>query len=95
MFQALPLRAADVRPPALVVTGLVATVLIGERALSSALDGIHSGDGTGFPFWFPAVGTVGETAVFYMTLFDAITFVAIPAALVWLGYALGRRHSPD
>lgn len=95
MFQALPLRVDDARPPALTLAVLVATVLVGERALSSAVDGILEGDEAGFPFWFPEVGTTGETVVFYGMLFDAITFVAIPAALLWFGYALGRRRSPN
>lgn len=93
MVRSLPIRADDVRPPALVLVALVATVLVGELALSSAVDAVLDGDATGFPFWFPAVGTIGETVVFYGMLFDAITFVVIPTVLLWLGYALGRRHS--
>lgn len=95
MVRALPLRVDDVRPPALVLAALVATVLIGERALAIAIDGATSSPGSGFPFWLPQFGALGRTAVFYTMLFDVITFVVIPAALIWLGYALGRRHSQN
>jgi len=50
--------------------------------------------GAEFPFWLPQVGPIGRTVVFYAMVFDLLTFVAIPGTLLWLGYALGRRHSP-
>lgn len=94
MVRTLPVRADDVRPPALVLTVLVAIVVVGNRALWRSLDGVGGGQGTDFPFWLPQIGSIGRTAVFYAMVFDFVTFVVIPGTLLWLGYALGRRQSP-
>ena len=94
MVRALPVRADDVRPPALLLTVLVTTAVVGNRVLWKSLDGVEGGMGAEFPFWLPQVGPIGRTVVFYAMVFDLLTFVAIPGTLLWLGYALGQRHSP-
>ena len=64
-------------------------VLVGERLLTIAFDDVRQGS-SGFPVWLPELGSIGETIVFYSTLFDVLKFVAIPAVLLWLGYQYGR-----
>jgi hypothetical protein len=85
------LRDPTLRRPAALLAVLIATVAIGERALTIALDGVGEGAAT-VPAWLPRLGTIGETVVFYAALFDALKFLAVPAALVWLAYAYGRRR---
>ena len=92
MATELTRRAGDVRPPALLLTVVAAVVLVGERVVGAAIERVVHGDGE-FPFGLPELGSVGETAVFYATSFDVLTFVVLPVVLVWFGYALGRRHS--
>lgn len=79
--------------PGIILVGLLATVLIGERLLTIAVAGVRSG-ASGFPVWLPELGSVGETIVLYSMLFDVLKFVAIPAVLLWLAYQYGR-HSAD
>ncbi|MCU4799404.1 hypothetical protein OB920_03330 [Halobacteria archaeon HArc-gm2] len=90
MVRPLPACADDVRPPALVLTLLVATVVVGNRALWKSLDGVGGGQGAVFPFWLPQFGSLGRTVTFYAMVFDFATYVVIPGTLFWLGYALGR-----
>jgi len=57
MVRALPVRADDVRPPALLLTVvLVTTAVVGNRVLWKSLDGVEGGMGAEFPFWLPQVG---------------------------------------
>ena len=83
---------SSLRLPAVVLSSLILLVLVGEHVLASVLDSVLAGGG-GFPAWFPHSGSVGKTAVVYGLAFDALKFVVIPAVLVWLGYAYGRRRA--
>lgn len=84
-------RIADVRLPAVAVVALLVVVPLGELVVANAIEAIAE-RGAAFPYWLPQFGSVGETAVVYFMLFDFLKFVAAPVALVWLGYALGRRR---
>ncbi|WP_225334450.1 hypothetical protein [Halomicrobium urmianum] len=75
---------------AALVAPLVA-IVAGEAALTRIA--VTAVSGGGVPAWFPQAGSVGETMVFYATVFDLLTFVAVPAALLWLGYAVGYHRA--
>lgn len=78
--------------PGIVLLGLVATVVIGERLVTSAIAGVRRGTSE-FPVWLPELGSIGETIVFYSMLFDVLKFIAIPAVLLWLAYQYGRHSA--
>ena len=80
------------RRPVVVLAGLLVLVFVGEGALRVAFGG-GSGGVSSLPPWLPRFGSVGETVFAYALLFDALKFVAVPAALVWVGYAYGRRSA--
>ena len=82
----------SLRRPGIILLGLLATVLIGERLLMIAIAGVRSGT-SGFPVWFPELGSTGETILFYSLLFDVLKFVAIPTILLWLAYQYGRHSA--
>lgn len=86
-------RERSLRRPTLLLVALLAVVLTAELALTTAFDGFE--DGAGFPAWLPQLGSVGETVVFYLLALDLLKFVAIPATLVWFGYAYGRYSATD
>ncbi|MBX0298171.1 hypothetical protein [Haloarcula nitratireducens] len=79
----------SLRRPGMALLGLLTMVVIGERLLTLAVEGVRQGS-TEFPVWLPELGSVGETIVFYSLLFDVLKFVAIPAVLLWLAYQYGR-----
>lgn len=83
---------SPLRRPAAALAITVAVILLGDRLLSTAFDGLREGSGD-LPGWLPQFGSVGETVVFYATLSDVLTFVVLPAILVWLGYAYGRSRA--
>ncbi|WP_226010057.1 hypothetical protein [Halomicrobium salinisoli] len=92
MIPDLSLRSDPSPRTALAVLGaLVAVIAAGEVVLTRVVETAVSGGG--FPAWFPRVGSIGQTVVFYATVFDALTFVAVPAALLWLGYACGYHRA--
>jgi uncharacterized membrane protein YhdT len=78
------------RWPGIALVGLLAMLLIAEWLLTIAVAGVRSG-GSSFPMWLPTVGSIGETLVFYSTLFDILKFVVIPAVILWLAYQYGRH----
>ena len=82
----------SLRRPGIVFIGLLTTVLIGERLLTIAVDGIRQGSSR-FPVWLPKLGAIGETIVFYSMLFDVLKFVAIPAVSLWFAYQYGRHSA--
>lgn len=84
----------SLRRPGIVLAGLLATVLIGERLLTNAVTGVRQGP-TAFPVWLPELGSIGETIVFYSMLFDFLKFVAIPAVLLWLACQFGRQRAQN
>ena len=84
----------SLRRPAIVVTVLITATLIGERVLTAAFTGVLDGSAA-FPVWLPRLSTIGETVVFYTLLLEALKFIAIPMALVWLAYAYGRYTAVD
>ena len=71
-----------------VLGALFASVLIGEYLLTKYVAGISEG-ATTLPTWIPHFAMVGKTVVYYALFFDFLKFIAIPLALVWLGYAFG------
>ncbi|WP_436927600.1 hypothetical protein [Halosimplex amylolyticum] len=79
----------SLRQPGIVLLCLLAMVLIGERLLTIAVDGVRQGS-SGFPVWLPEIGSIGETIVFYSMLFDVLKFVVIPVVLLWLAHQYGR-----
>ncbi|MFC7078275.1 hypothetical protein [Haloarcula halophila] len=79
----------SLRRPGIALLGLLTMVLIGEWLLTIAVGGVRQGS-SDFPVWLPELGSIGETIVFYSTLFDVLKFVAIPAVLLWLAYQYGR-----
>ncbi|MFC6939315.1 hypothetical protein ACFQE8_04975 [Salinirubellus sp. GCM10025818] len=79
----------SLRRPGIALLGLLTMVLIGERLLTIAVDGVRHGSAE-FPVWLPELGSIGGTIVFYSLLFDVVKFVAIPAVLLWLAYQYGR-----
>ncbi|WP_255195360.1 hypothetical protein [Halorarius litoreus] len=79
----------SLRRPGIALVGLLTMILIGERLLTMAVDGVRQGS-SGFPVWLPELGSIGETIVFYSMLFDVLKFIAIPAVLMWFAYQYGR-----
>lgn len=73
----------------IILLGLVATIVIGERLLTVAVAGVRQGT-SGFPVWLPELGSIGETLVFYSMLFDVLKFIVLPTVLLWLAYQYGR-----
>lgn len=86
------LRDPHLRRPVIVLSMLLMVVLSGEYTLTVAFAGIGEG-ATDFPVWLPRLDSVGETVVFYTTIFDAIKFVAVPVTVIWLAYNYGRHYS--
>ena len=82
----------SLRRPGIVLLCLLAMVLIGERLLTIAVAGVRVGP-SGFPWWLPELGSIGETVVFYGTLFNFLKFIVIPALLLWLAYQYGRHSA--
>lgn len=79
----------SLRRPGIVLLGLLATLLLGERLLTMAVAGVRQGS-SGFPVWLPELGSIGETIVLYSVLFDVLKFVVLPAGLLWIAYRYGR-----
>lgn len=75
------------RRPALVLATLLIAIAVGEWVLAAAFADVGAGR---LPAWLPQFGSVGETVVLYIRLVDVLTYVGVPATLVWLGYAFGR-----
>jgi|GEM_PF-1394849 len=75
-----------------VLAGLVAAIVAGEYAVGTVIERVVDGGGQ-FPAWLPHARSVGETAVIYFVAFDFLTFVVLPAVLVWVGYVHGRHHA--
>ena len=82
-------KEPTLRRPALVLVGLLATVLIGERLLTVAVAGVRQGSSS-FPVWLPEFGSIGKTIVVYGMLFDFLKFIVIPGVFLWLAYQYGR-----
>jgi uncharacterized membrane protein YhdT len=82
-------KEPSLRRPGIILLGLVATILIGERLLTVAFAGVRQGS-SGFPVWLPELGSIGQTIVFYSMLFDILKFIVLPAVLLWLAYQYGR-----
>ena len=82
-------KEPSLRRPGIILLGLVATILIGERLLTVAFAGVRQGS-SGFPVWLPELGSIGQTIVFYSMLFDILKFIVLPAVLPWLAYQYGR-----
>jgi uncharacterized membrane protein YhdT len=79
----------SLRRPGMILLGLLAAILIGERLLTMAVAGVSQGS-SGFPVWVPELGSIGETIVFYGILFDVLKFIVLPVVLLWLAYQYGR-----
>ena len=82
----------SLRRPAVVLVGLLVTVVIGERLLAVAVAGVRPGSSS-FPVWLPVWGSIGETIVVYGLFFDFLKFIVIPAVLLWLAYQYGRHST--
>ncbi|MFC6952032.1 hypothetical protein [Halorubellus litoreus] len=76
----------SVRRPAIVALALAAFVVAADRVLAAAF-----ASDTAIAPWLPRLGTPGETAMYYLLLVRLVEAVALPAALVWTGYAYGRH----
>lgn len=70
----------------------LAFLVVGEMLLSNAFSAVREGTAD-LPWWLPQLGSVGETVAYYLLLVDAVKFVVVPAALLWLGYAYGYHRA--
>ncbi|MDS0260917.1 hypothetical protein NDI56_16065 [Haloarcula sp. S1CR25-12] len=78
--------------PVIFCLGLLAVTAIGNELLRIAFSGFATGSAD-LPVWLPQLGSVGQTAVLYITVMEFLKYIAIPASLIWLAYSYGRYVS--
>lgn len=86
-------RESPLRRPVAALVTTVTLVLGGELLLGMAFSGLREGSAA-IPWWLPELGTLGETVLVYLLLVDVLKYLAVPIALLWVGYAYGRHRSP-